>query len=467
MTGLRVKALQQPGFSFKGADLLNTQLATRLYAAALGPIDNGGDLEDLRLAVEKRLKEIFHICLQSRVFYTAVGGSDIFWRFASEHWDTFEYVNANEVAAFVETYQTARENCDLDAPTGELSDIVDEFIKMHKKMIARGPKRPFQIALRPATFSQAAIGNAGSAVSNKSPIAATQWPPLHFTEQEIAWFSHDHVLSQLYGVTSNTNIANAVEFPRVPDTYTHPLDIRLFLAFTALANFRSDRKISLCMAPVTFWDDDERKDWYLATGGASKFCWTTSEFCQWAKGEFNRGRDAVVGLSHFSQTAPRYSVGVLLRKLGKDNYEFIMEDAHYHRVSSDPAYYEDNYGVYSDSGMDFKSALLQDVVSHFNITSFWHGGEVPNALAPFGICLSDSVSTSCSFVYLAAQEKVPKCDLHQEGWNFSRDVPERMRYWENRESRDRECAEADDIEMDEELEDYDEDEDEGSEYHDE
>ncbi len=102
-----------------------------------------------------------------------------------------------------------------------------------------------------------------------------------------------------------------------------------------------------------------------------------------------------------------------------------MEDAHYHRVSSNPDYYEDHYGVYPDSGMDFKSALLQDVQSHFHVTSFWHGGEVPNAFANLGICLSDSVSTSCSFVFLAVQEKVPIRQLDQVGWGFSQDIRKR------------------------------------------
>ncbi|KAI1277888.1 hypothetical protein F5Y07DRAFT_388214 [Xylaria sp. FL0933] len=463
MTGLRLKALHQPGFALKRASRWNQQLATRLYTATLGPTDNGGDIEDLRLSVEKRLVEIFRICIQSRAFYNAVGGSEIFWNFASEHWDTAEHVDSDEVAAFVETYRAARESCGPGAQHGKLSDIVDEFIEMHKKMIARGPAHHSRIILRPAKLSPAFIGDP---VVRDSDPATTQWPPSHFTEQEIIWFSHDHILSQIYGVTSDTNITKAAQLPRVPDAYTHPLDIRLFLAFTALANFRSDRKVSLCMAPVTFWDDDERRDWYRATGGASKFCWTTWEFCQWAKDEFSRGREAVVGLSHFSKTAPRYSVGMLIRKLENDSYEFIMEDAHYYRVSSDPDYYEDNFGVHSDSGMDFKSALLQDVVSHFNVTSFWHGGEVPNAFATLGIGLPDSVSTSCSFVYLAVQDKIPTYDLDQ-GWSFSRNVPEGMRYWGNGNSREGGYAMDDDIEMDDESEDCEDDDDEGSEYHDE
>ncbi|KAI3339285.1 hypothetical protein F4824DRAFT_508673 [Ustulina deusta] len=461
MVGLRVKALYQPGFAFrKATPFSNEQLATRFYAAVLGPID-GADLETLRSGVEKRLKEIFRICLYSRVFYAAVSGSDIFWRFASEHWDTLEYVNSDEVAAFVETYRAARENCNPSAPTGELSDIVDEFIKMHKKMLARGAAHKFQIALRPATLSQTVLGKNSSAISNSTHSVASPWPPSHFTQQEIVWFSHNHVLSQVYSLTSNINITKAVEFPRVPDAYTHPLDVRLFLAFTALINFRSDRKISLCMMPITFWDDDERRDWYLATGGASKFCWTTWEFCRWAKEEFSRGHEAVVGLCHFSKTAPRYSAGVLIRKLGENSYEFIMEDAHYHRVSSNPDYYEDHYGVYPDSGMDFKSALLQDVQSHFHVTSFWHGGEVPNAFANLGICLSDSVSTSCSFVFLAVQEKVPIRQLDQVGWGFSQDIPEKMRYWED---QDGQWVEEGETDADDELEDssYDDD----SEYHD-
>lgn len=53
-------------------------------------------------------------------------------------------------------------------------------------------------------------------------------------------------------------------------------------------------------------------------------------------------------------------------------------------------------------------------------------------LADLGICLRDTVSSSCSFVFLAAQGKVPIQDLYQDGWNFSRGIPEKMRYWDER-----------------------------------
>ncbi|KAI0474196.1 hypothetical protein F4859DRAFT_82289 [Xylaria cf. heliscus] len=107
-----------------------------------------------------------------------------------------------------------------------------------------------------------------------------------------------------------------------------------------------------------------------------------------------------------------------------------MEDAHYHRVSAKTKYYEKKYDVYPNSGMDFKAALLEDVESHFNITSFWHGGDVPNAFEDYGISLADTVSVSSSFVVLAVQGKIPRKDLDKEGWGFSRTIPKKMRYWE-------------------------------------
>ncbi|TGJ81257.1 hypothetical protein E0Z10_g7530 [Xylaria hypoxylon] len=434
MFGIGIKVLYLPGFAFERTSLFSDEkLATRFYAAVIGPIDDV-NLEDLRSGVEGRLKAIFRICLRHWEFYTTVSGSDIFWRLASEQWDTLDHVDPDEVAAFVEICQAARENCDPGVLTGELSDTVDVFIHMRKKVLAQSPARHFQVTLSSSTISQATLGSTSLATSSSILTAVIPWPPFHFTEQELAWLSHGHIWSQIYGLTPCMNITKAAHIPRIPDAYAHPLDVRLFLAFTGLVSLHEDRRTSLCMAPITFWDDEERRDWYLATGGASKLCWTTWEFCKWAKEEFNRGREAVVGLCHFhciAQEDPWKCAGVLIRKLEEGSYEFIMEDAHYHRVSANPEYYEEKYDIYPNSGMDFKSALLQDVESHFNVTSFWHGGEVPNAFANFGICPTDSVSTSCSFVVLAVQEKIPIWDLDEEEWSFSREIPEKMRYWES------------------------------------
>ncbi|KAI1756116.1 hypothetical protein F4782DRAFT_537906 [Xylaria castorea] len=435
MVRLRARALLQPGFSFNGKPPLVNELARQFYSAVLGP-DKGVSLDELRERVEKKLKELFRICLQYRELYTALRGSSVFWGFAAEQWDTLEHVSCDDVAAFVETYRTAREGCDPNVPMNELSRLADEFIEMHKDMLAKDPSPKFKIALRPSAISQTTRGLTGLSISKSA--TATAWPPSHYTEQEVAWFSHDHVLSQIHGLTCRMDLRVVWNLPQIPDAYTHPLDIRLFLAFTALVNFRSVRKTSLCMAPIMFWDDDARKDWYLATGGASKFCWTTWDFCQWAKEEFSRGRNAVVGLCHYhcnAQDEPWKCVGILIRKIGREFYEFIMEDAHYHRVSANPKYYEKKHDVYPNTGMDFKSALLEDVKTHFDIASFWHGGDVPNAFKDIdaSITLADTVSVSSSFVYLAVQGKIPRPreNLGQKGWGFSRDVPEKMRYWEN------------------------------------
>ncbi|KAI0189555.1 hypothetical protein EV127DRAFT_512275 [Xylaria flabelliformis] len=443
MVRTRVRALSQPGFALRKNSPFSEELVHRFYSAVLGP-DDGAGLDELRERVEKKLKEIFRICLQYRELYIALRGSGLFWELAAEQWDTLDYVSGDDVAAFVEAYRTARrtalerlERSGQNGTINELSRLADESIEMHKDMLAIPPAPKFQIALRPSAISQTTQDLTNLSISNST--TATTWPPSHYTEQEVVWFSNDHVLSQVHGLTCRKKPRKAEDLPKIPDAFTHPLDIRLFLAFTALTNVRANRKTSLCMTPITFWDDDERKDWYLATGGASKFCWTTWDFCNWAKAEFGRGRDAVVGLCHYhcyTDDEPwksfEKSFDPAKHDRRDDTYEFIMEDAHYHRVSANPKYYEEKYNVYPNSGMDFKSALLQDVESHFGETSFWHGGDVPNAFKDIGVdSLTDTVSVSCSFVFLAVQGKVPKKDLGQEGWGFSRNVPEKMRYWEN------------------------------------
>ncbi|KAK5625684.1 hypothetical protein RRF57_001400 [Xylaria bambusicola] len=450
MGASRVRTPRRPNSASNS--LWDRRLMARFCAALLGP-HRRGDPESLRAAgftAEKKLKQLFHICLRSRTFYFATRGSGAFWQFVSEHWDAFEYLSPKNVAALVYANEDTRDGCLPGAPKGKLKKLVDAFTMMHREMVSRGLKRCYRITLRPSTISLTARRNKRRVSSYLLSAASIPWPPAHFTKQEIVWFCHDHVLSQLYGLTSDTKLTKAAQFPQIPDAYTHPLDVRLFLAFTALINISRNRNVSICMVPITFWDDDERIDWFRATAGASKFCWTTWDFCQWAKKEFERGREAVIGLCHFSKTAPRYSVGVLIRKLGKNSYEFIMEDAHHHHVSANPGYYRDKYGVYPNTGMDFKAALLEDAAAHFNITSFWRGGDVPNAFADFGIGLRDTVSTSCSFIFLAAQGKVPTQNLYREGWNFSRGIPGKMRYWEeqNEESTEEEATDLDDDDSD-------------------
>ncbi|KAI1360183.1 hypothetical protein F5Y08DRAFT_331756 [Xylaria arbuscula] len=404
------------------------------------------DRKSLDSLAEQKLRQLFQICLRSRTFYLATRGKNVFWQFASEHWDTFGYVSPDEAANFIYSCVACRERWSIGRTRGESARLLDEFVRMHEEMLARGAKRRYRIAIRPSSISLALRKNTRRSTSSVSPPTAASWPPEHFTKQEVAWLCHDHILSQLYGVTSDIKLTKAAQFPQIPNANAHPLDVRLFLAFTALVNFDSHRNTSICMAPITFWDDDERRDWYRATGGAARFCWTTWEFSQWAKNEFRRGREAVAGLCHFAKTAPRYSVGVLIRKVGNDNYQLVMEDAHHHRVSAKPGYYGDVYGAYADTGMDFKAALLEDVATLFNITAFWHGGDVPNAFEGLGICLRDTVSSSCSFVFLAAQGKVPMQDLSEEGWEFSQNIPEQMTYWEERDeySTEEDTTECDD-----------------------
>jgi hypothetical protein len=116
---------------------------------------------------------------------------------------------------------------------------------------------------------------------------------------------------------------------------------------------------------------------------------------------------------------------VLIRKRVPGEYELVIEDSHYHRVSRNPKYYEEKYDLYEDDGMVFKSALFADVNNHLKLTSFWHGGDIPNAFADFGIELEDSVSTSCSFVYHAAKGTVP-WEVNRKGWNLTRTMPDAM-----------------------------------------
>ncbi|KAJ3577985.1 hypothetical protein NPX13_g2584 [Xylaria arbuscula] len=412
------------------------------------------DRKSLDSLAEQKLRQLFQICLRSRTFYLAARGKNVFWQFASEHWDTFGYVSPEEAENFIDSCVACRERWSIGRTRGESARLLDEFVRMHEEMLARGAKRRYRIAIRPSSISLALRKNTRRSTSCVSPATAALWPPEHFTKQEVAWLCHDHIISQLYGITFDTKLTKAGQFPQIPNANAHPLDIRLFLAFTALVNFDSHRNTSICMAPITFWDDDERRDWYRATGGAARFCWTTWEFSQWAKNEFRRGREAVAGLCHFvspdlpnlsssslmshstqhcaTEDEPWKCVGVLIRKVGNDSYQLVMEDAHHHRVSAKPGYYGDTYGGYADTGMDFKAALLEDVATLFNITAFWHGGDVPNAFEGLGICLRDTVSSSCSFVFLAAQGKVPTQDLSEEGWEFSQNIPEQMTYWEER-----------------------------------
>ncbi|KAI1812435.1 hypothetical protein GGS20DRAFT_591655 [Poronia punctata] len=434
MVSVTSKALRQPGFAFvkAGAPVKPKELAEKFNSAVIGSLGGTTRTEELRSRVSKRMEHLFRLCLANRPFFLASRESDLFWDVVAEQWDTLEHVTLTEAAAFAQVYCTAREKCGPEVPTGSLARAVDEFLKMRKELelLKTEPdSQHFQVALRPS-YPQKDIHSLASLSLDPGPDdKVAQWPPTHYTEQEVAWLCHDHVLSQVYGLTPAKKIKKASDIPAIPDAYAHPLDVRLFLAFTALTNLESDRKTSVCMAPIAFWDDDERKDWHRATGGASKFCWTPWEFCVWAKQEFERGQESVVGLCHFAQTSFRYSVGLLLRKRKENWFELVMEDSFYHKMSNDQKYYSDEHDL--DTGMDFKSAVVEDIQRNFRIRSFWYGGFVPNA---FNVELPDSVGHSCSFVTLAVQGKVPELYLNRDNWNFSREVPEGMNFVEEEES---------------------------------
>ncbi|KAI8631838.1 hypothetical protein F5Y19DRAFT_492791 [Xylariaceae sp. FL1651] len=282
-----IKALLQPGFAFMQKAPFGTELATRFYSAVLGPIENE-NVEELRARVDKQMKQLFRICLDRRDFYIAVRGSNIFWEVVNEQWDALEFTDPLDVAAFVETYLAARERCDARVPTSDLAHLADSLIEMRRVVLMLAPARHFEINLRP---------------KNSANTRIRQWPPSLYSAREVAWFTPEHIIDQLYGLSWG-KILDPKEIPKIPDASMHPLDVHLFLCWTALTWYRSTRRISaLFMVPITFQDDSERKDWYKATGGASKLCATISEFGMFAKGEFSSGRQAVIGLCHFVSPA--------------------------------------------------------------------------------------------------------------------------------------------------------------------
>ncbi|KAI0388866.1 hypothetical protein F5Y17DRAFT_463292 [Xylariaceae sp. FL0594] len=446
MVSAQMKALRQPGFSFGRSLPFKGEVMALFDAAVIGPVRDV-KTEDLKAGVNKRMMQLFELCLQNDVFYRASRGSDVFWDLVNEQWEIIEYTDGKSAAAFADGYRAAREKSDSGVPIGELSDLVDKFIDMRQETMALAPAEKFEINIpRPAmtilTHALARMGVNTPAVNPKTEVG--QWPPAHFNEQEVAWLCSEHLLSQLYGLTTAKQVKQASDFPKIPGCYTHPLDVRLFLAFTALTNLGPDRKMSLCMAPISFWDDDERKDWHKASGGASKLSWTTWEFCQWAQKEFKNGREAVAGFCYFhimgksAEPWKHYedSAGVLLRKLKENSYELVFEDGYYTLITNFKDKYEKD-GHTADNGMDFKSAMVEDIQRHFRLTSVWYGGYPPNTFTKYGIevaSLNETVCRSCSFVYMAARNEVPELYLSRPGWDFSTDVPEYIAYEEEEKS---------------------------------
>ncbi|KAJ8119778.1 hypothetical protein ONZ43_g3346 [Nemania bipapillata] len=204
MTRITSRAVHQPGFSF-GRKVFqgNEILASRFYAVVVGPAGSIG-LEELRSRVETKMRDVFSICLKHSEFYSVARGSDVFWNFVAEQWDTVDFVEPADVAAFVDGYCTAREKCvpGIRAKAGELAKLVDNFIDIRNIMLTRSPEQKLRLVIRPSPVTQATQGLANLVLGNPSP--ATPWPPSHFTDQEVAWFSHDHVLSQVYGLDTET-----------------------------------------------------------------------------------------------------------------------------------------------------------------------------------------------------------------------------------------------------------------------
>ncbi|KAI0404115.1 hypothetical protein F4802DRAFT_598521 [Xylaria palmicola] len=365
----RVRLTMAPyllGFSLPGvAPFPTTDLEARFYQAVVGPASTVsveyGESNPFQSGVRMRLEEIFGICLQASELYMGMRDLEPFWRLASEYWGTLEPLEWAETAGIVEAYRAAREKCkpNRQANRLRLPRLVDSFITVHSTRLEQGPIQKFIV---PSLCS---------------------WLPPSYTEQEVAWLYNDYVLPQAERINFIGTITSAEDIPTVPDMYAHPLDVRLFLAFTSLVNLSNTPEAAICMAPITFEDVYERRAWYQATGGASKHCWTVPEFVQWADKELRHRRLIVIGLCHF-------------HCFGQNNPWEAFEE------SFDPAQHGE-YDLDVNKARDFKAALEDNLMEYFPKCLICRVKDVPNVFEQYDIKYEDTVSKTCNYIFFIAQ----------------------------------------------------------------
>ncbi|KAI0599211.1 hypothetical protein F4775DRAFT_551920 [Biscogniauxia sp. FL1348] len=303
------RALKLAGFAFGEGSIFSTEAKDKIQEAVLGTDEEAEKLPltTLRSRASEALDRLFVTCLAHSTLGEAVRLGPAYWKVVSDEWDLLKlHLEPKEVEEVVSVFVQGRESHKQTAHTivnTKLSRSVDEYIDLRNSVRALPPAAQFKLELRPTALEQTQmeLRNLKLQPSTKAPEPPTSaWPPKHFNQHECIWVSDSRVRWQLYDVSHLTSITNDEDYPLIPHSRSHPIDVKLLLCWMRLVKNTPTSSWALYMAPIGFLSAGDRKDWYLATGSLSKMYDTIGDFSSYAKDQLeNTHRTTVAGLFSF------------------------------------------------------------------------------------------------------------------------------------------------------------------------
>ncbi|RYO84193.1 hypothetical protein DL766_008275 [Monosporascus sp. MC13-8B] len=295
------RAFKQPGFTFGEGEIFESRQTTEnVYHAMIGANASNSDVDlaTLKQRVGSRVENLFNVALEQIDVYNATRGGAQFFKMIAEEFDALAPLELTEIEEIFSVYIAARERYKGFVGETPLMALVDRFREAVCAVRSASPSTSVELVYRPSTvdgaqmelldaFDDLRISEDAPQPSASSSSAEAPWPPTYFNLQEKIWLCDSQIRWQLYG-TGQMQPSDASDIPTLPDRYSHPIDVKLYLVWLALTNYSPTLSDwGLYMSPIGFLDAEDRKDWYLATGGASRRYSTIGEFITYAKGLFN------------------------------------------------------------------------------------------------------------------------------------------------------------------------------------
>ncbi|RYP19077.1 hypothetical protein DL765_003573 [Monosporascus sp. GIB2] len=418
------RAFKQPGFTFGAGEIFESRQTTEnVYHAMIGANANNSDadLTTFKQIVSSSVENLFNVGLKQIDVYKATRGGAQFFKMIAEEFDAMAPLEPQDIEEIFRAYIAARERYRASVRDTPLVALVDRFREAVNGVRSAGPSTSVELVYRPSAADRAQMELLAAfddlRISEDAPqpsvssSAEAPWPPTYFNLQEKIWLCDSSIRWQLYG-TGQMQPSDASDIPTLPDRYSHPIDVKLYLAWLALTNYSPTLSDwGLYMSPIGFLDAEDRKDWYLATGGASRRYSTIEEFITYAKGLFN---------TRPAQNCERFGVVLVLRKV-KEGYWLVFYDPIFTNLKAT--------GQQPTHGLGFKMRAARQIAASFPLVWLFHGGKLYNPLANLGFVLKDPMQFCAAFLWDLAHNKVPETAEGLKEWRFEQQKMSKPSEW--------------------------------------
>ncbi|KAI0124058.1 hypothetical protein BJ170DRAFT_598381 [Xylariales sp. AK1849] len=402
------------GFAFGGGNIFpSTETLNRIHLAVIGPLsEDDTDRNQRQIQAVDSVATLFKLLKKNEALYKALGDHDVFWNHIASEWTHLRDLESTDVKLIAKVYIKGRKASTVKNKTTILIRAVDAWIPVHDEVAAMPPRQTLTLTMRPAHLD-ATIANLNN-LSIAGENDGKTWPPSYLNIQELTWISERHVASQLQdGLARRLPLpfhpTSHADFPALPENFGYPADYQLFLCFCGVSQFDpKDSRWALFMAPISFMDANDRKDFFLATGGLSKKLATIPEFYDYAKEMIvKQKRDLVIGMLTYWQDRPgaytkgyeqdkkpgetrdkywvtrcqKYAVGLAVRKKPNGGLQLIIYDMDYPNMSQhleQPNTGNENFDELIVNMREWREAVLEEAKETFGGSiEVWMGGKKP------------------------------------------------------------------------------------------